>query len=338
MITFAFQTITVRKAKFFFGLCLLVFLFSCAKDKQKEGLLLPASTGKINHVSIIIDDVLWNGEIGDTLRKKLAAPVVGLQDEEPLFTINQFSPKIFDASVKLNRNLIVITNATENQFKHVENQYASPQNVFYISGYSLREIISTIELHANTLVSSIKFYELIENQRQNSTTLFNDQSIKNTYGFTLQVPDNFSYAIHKKDFFWLKKDIPSGNLNLLVYEVPFKRFSQNTDLVSALVRIRDSVGQKYVRGLNDNAGMITEESYAPYFSLSRIDDHKAFELRGTWELENGFMNGPFLNYAIEDKANQRYIIAEGFVYSPAHTKRDLLFELESIIKSIQFLK
>ena len=33
------------------------------------------SNGKINNVSIIIDDNLWNGEIGDSIRKKFAASI-----------------------------------------------------------------------------------------------------------------------------------------------------------------------------------------------------------------------------------------------------------------------
>ena len=46
------------------------------------------------------------------------------------------------------------------------------------------------------------------------------------------------------------------------------------------------------------------------------------------------MSGPFINYWIEDKANERYLIAEGFVYAPSVGKRDYIFELEAIIQSI----
>ena len=58
---------------------LVVSLFSC-KESSKEDVqaILSESNGKINNVSIIIDDNLWNGEIGDSIRKKFAAPVDGL--------------------------------------------------------------------------------------------------------------------------------------------------------------------------------------------------------------------------------------------------------------------
>jgi hypothetical protein len=50
------------------------------------------------------------------------------------------------------------------------------------------------------------------------------------------------------------------------------------------------------------------------------------------------MNGPFINYAILDQTNDRILVIEGFCYAPSKQKRDLMFELESIIKSVQFLK
>ena len=47
------------------------------------------------------------------------------------------------------------------------------------------------------------------------------------------------------------------------------------------------------------------------------------------------MAGPFVNYAIEDKVNNRYLVAEGYVYAPSVDKREYVFELEAIIKSIK---
>jgi len=47
------------------------------------------------------------------------------------------------------------------------------------------------------------------------------------------------------------------------------------------------------------------------------------------------MSGPFINYAIEDKTNNRWVIIEGFVFAPSVEKRDYMLELEAIIKSIK---
>jgi hypothetical protein len=45
------------------------------------------------------------------------------------------------------------------------------------------------------------------------------------------------------------------------------------------------------------------------------------------------MGGPFVNYAIQDKARNRYVILEGFIHSPSLDKRDNMFELDAILKT-----
>ena len=64
----------------------------------------------------------------------------------------------------------------------------------------------------------------------------------------------------------------------------------------------------------------------------------AYETKGTWDLKNDFMSGPYINYAFMDKKNNRILVVEGFCYAPSKEKRDLMLELESIIKTIQFSK
>ena len=68
-----------------------------------------------------------------------------------------------------------------------------------------------------------------------------------------------------------------------------------------------------------------------------LDGKKTFETKGTWELQNDYMSGPFINYAIIDKERNRIIVLEGFCYAPSKEKRDLVQELEAIIKSVKIL-
>ena len=84
--------------------------------------------------------------------------------------------------------------------------------------------------------------------------------------------------------------------------------------------------------------MVTEDSFSPYLQNSNIDGKKAFQTKGNWELKNDTMAGPFVNYAIIDEKNNRILVVEGFCYAPAAPQRDIMHELESIIKTIKFLK
>ena len=141
-----------------------------------------------------------------------------------------------------------------------------------------------------------------------------------------------------KNFVWFKKEITSGNLSVLVYQLPFKSIKDNANAVNRIIKIRDSVGNKYIHGAVARTRMITEKSFAPFVSKTTIYGKPTLETRGNWELSNDFMGGPFLNYAIIDQPNNRILVVEGFCYAPAKQKRDLLFELEAIAKSILFYK
>ncbi len=137
---------------------------------------------------------------------------------------------------------------------------------------------------------------------------------------------------------WIRKDIPKGLMEIVVYEVPINKIEKDTNIIANIVKMRDSIGEKYIPGPVEGSYMITEEAYAPYLFETTIDGHFAYETRGTWEVNNAYMAGPFVNYAIKDEENDRYLIAEGFVFRPASSKRDHVFELDAILNSIKFDK
>ena len=70
----------------------------------------------------------------------------------------------------------------------------------------------------------------------------------------------------------------------------------------------------------------------------KIKEFNAIETRGTWELKNDFMAGPFLNYMINDTVNNRFLMLDGFVFSPSSRKREMIFEIEGIYKSSKLYK
>ena len=79
--------------------------------------------------------------------------------------------------------------------------------------------------------------------------------------------------------------------------------------------------------------MITEKAYRPYYYKTSLENKKTLLTKGTWEVANDYMAGPFVNYIIEDKTKKRLLVIEGFAFAPSVNKRDYMFELETIIKS-----
>jgi hypothetical protein len=278
---------------------------------------------------------LWNGDIGDSIRNKFASPVIGLPQEEPLFTINQYPTKLLEGFMTDTRTIIVVKKEGKDKFEIRKDQYASPQNVFHISGKTGGSILEIIEKNAPKM---IKQGEIAESQRIINRSVLNPKIISNKFHISLKVPSSYSYALHRNRFIWLKKEIVSGSTSLLIYQVPFNYIKKEANLISSIVKMRDSISNLYIKGTEPNTRMITEEAYAPYLFKIKLDRKDTYETKGTWELENDFMSGPFINYAIVDKEYNRILVLEGFCYSPSKEKRDLMHELESIIKSIVILK
>ena len=322
--------------KLFLVLSLISFLFFSCK-KQEEDVPRKA-TGKINTISVIIDDQLWNGEVGDRIRSKFASPVIGLPQEEPLFTINQYSAKLMEGFMTDSRTIIVVKKENKNEFVIKKNQYAEPQNVFHITGKTNTAILEIIEKSTPQIIQIIKETEIAENQRINAQSLINPIIIKNKFQISLQVPSGYFYAHQNTNFLWLKKEITSGNTSILIYQVPINSIKKTPNQIANIVKMRDSIGNLYIRGTELDTHMITEEGYAPYLFKTKLNGKVTYETRGTWELKNDFMSGPFVNYAIVDKEHNRILVLEGFCYSPSKEERDLMHELEAIIKSVDIFE
>ncbi len=318
----------------FLWLLISIITSSCSFKDEK---LTKDSFANVNTISVIIDDQLWNGEVGDSIRNKFASPVLGLPQEEPLFSINQYPVKLFEGFSTDSRNIIIVKKSNENKFEFKKNEFANPQNAFHISGKTSFEIIELLEKNAPEIVQKMRAIEIAHNQRMFKDSLLNTKKIQKKFNIDLLIPSKYEYVMRRKNFIWLKREIISGNTSLIIYQVPWNSIRPN-DAVSNIVKIRDSIGKAYIHGSDYATQMVTEAAYSPYFSKTKLAGNKSYETKGTWQMKNDFMSGPFINYVIFDKPNKRILVLEGFCYAPSKEKRDLMFELESIIKSIQINK
>jgi len=318
---------------------LIPITFLVTSCNSKEAKPNSETSGKTNEVAVIIDDQLWNGEVGDSMRNKFASPALGLPQEEPVFTLNQYPVKLLEGFMSNSRNIIVVKKEAKSQFRIENNEYANPQVVVHISGETVQEILDTIQNNDSLIINRIKASEIkVLQKRIKQDSLLDTKAISEKFNIRLDIPVKYKIVLKGKKFLWFKKEITSGNLSLIFYQIPITSIKDNAKAVERIKHIRDSIGRIYIHGAVPRTRMITEPAFSPYLSKTEIFNRKAFETKGNWELLNDFMNGPFINYAIVDPNNNRILVIEGFCYAPSKQKRDLMFELEAIIKSVQFLK
>lgn len=326
--------ISVMNKTLFLWLSVSFIMSSCSYRKNK---FPDESAAAINTISVIIDDQLWSGEVGDSIRNKFASPVLGLPQEEPLFSINQYPVKLFEGYSTDSRNIIIIKKDIENKFEIKENEFASPQNAIHISGKTAFEILEILETHTPEIIQKMRTTEITQEQKTFKDSLLNTKKIQKKFGVDLIIPKKYDYVMRRKNFIWLKSEITGGNTSIIIYEITWKSIRPKY-AVKDIIQTRDSIGNRFIHGSDKGTVMVTEEAYSPYFSKINLAGDKTFETKGTWQMKNDFMSGPFINYAIFDKQNKRILVLEGFCYAPSKEKRDLMFELEAIIKSIKIKK
>lgn len=313
----------------------LILLTACNNGGSKGKRILSSSSGNINSLSVVIDNELWEGSIGEQIRSILGAAVYGLPQDEPLFSMRQMPTVVFSDFATKNRTILKIEKGKLADTRFFKNVYATPQKLILVSGKTNKEINEQLVQNAEKIVTVFKNAEIKENQRRISKSLNTKNGIEEALGLTINFSKAYRVAKEDNKFFWLRKDIKTGTMNIMLYEMPLNAISKGDDAINDIIRMRDSIGKVHIPGPVEGSYMITEEAYTPYLNKTIIDNKSALETRSTWEVKNAFMAGPFINYIIEDKTNNRLVVIEGFTFAPSVAKRDNMFELEAIIKSLQ---
>ena len=304
----------------------LIITLSCSDNQQK---LLPASSGNINNISVVTSDELWDGAVGDIIRENFGRPIYGLPQIEPVFSLSHIPSKVFSGFATKSRTILKVDISEKEGVFNFKNTYASPQRIIQITANSVDKIIEIINENLNSIYSTMYLNEIREKQRRISKNLNQTKAIKNSTGLTLRFPSAYRVAKVDSNFVWIRRDIETGSVNLFV-----SRYNDKNN--SSIVKIRDSISKHHIPGPVENTFMSTDPIYTPSSQQISIRGKQILETRGLWEIKGQFMAGPFLNYQFESNTKQyEYIMLDGFVYSPGSSKREYVFELEAIMRSLK---
>ena len=305
-------------------LFLLITALSCSGNQQK---LLPASSGNINNISVVTNDELWEGAVGEVIRENFGRPIYGLPQIEPIFSLSHIPSKVFSGFATKSRTILKIDVSENEGVFNFKNTYASPQRIIQITANSPDKIIEIINENLNSIYSTMYFNEIQEKQRRISKNLNKTQTIKNNTGVSLRFPSAYRVAKADTNFVWIRRDIETGSVNLFI-----QRQRNQTEL--SIIEKRDSISKIYIPGPVENTYMSTDLIYTPNTQQINVGGKQVFETRGLWEIEGQFMAGPFLNFQIK-LGDDDFLMLDGFVYSPGSTKREYIFELEAIMRSLK---
>jgi hypothetical protein len=310
-----------------------ILLNACVENKPKNR-YLPDSSGKINHLSVVMPDKSWNGFLGHKLRDLLLAPYEGLPFDEPQFSLNFIPEKVFTGFARNSRNIIWFVNDSIGRFQLSENMMAKPQLVAKVSGEDQEVQAFYLEENIELLRASISEIERTEKRRRIRKSPSKDKELSERFQVSTTYPSAYKIFKDTLNFTWIQKPIQKGHMNIIAYALPLNSLKGN--IKKRITTIRDSIGKAYVPGRLPGSYMITEQAFRPYYYRTQINGKLAYLTKGTWEVANDFMAGPFINYMIRDTLKKRWMVIEGFTFAPSASKRDYMFELNTILSSINF--
>ena len=318
---------------------LIVVFCSCESNKAQKHIYVD-SNGRMNHLLIVMNNSKWNGDTGAKLKDIIMTPVLGMPQEENQFDVSQVPKVSFGKMFKASRNVLIVGLDSVNGIQAKKNVYAKPQQIVKITGTSDKKIIEMLEVYKEQMILTFKKFDIENVQKSHLKKAYSETRFEtlNYLGLEMTIPKFFKKVDDTGEFLWLRQHLSGGiakgdsSSNILIYSVPMPESKRG--LVETISKMRDTIGRKYIPGAKENMYMITEKLYTPRVFQTKLDEKPCYLTYGKWEMLNDFMAGPFLNYAIEDVKNNRWIVVEGFVYAPSVEKRDYMFEVEAILKTI----
>ncbi len=337
-----YKACLLKQTGFFVLISFLLLSWSCDTDKQQGGMagrIMPNVTGGTGEVLVVMDQFNWENSAGDLLQDILKEEYPGLPQSEPLFDVIQVTAASFDGVYKFHRSIVLTTvsSGLEPKVRFRENVWAKPQIMVQVeapTALALKELIGENE-------EQIRGF-LIQYDRNRLMNVYKDskdpaiqKEIATHHQIRLAIPRGYNMDFSKEDY--TSVSIESSDLSQVIQVYDFPASGPEDLNIANIMEKRNSFTQTYVKGPRDGSYMIISKMFEPIAYDLNYNNTDVVEVRGLWDLENGFMGGPFVSHSIYDARQGRIITVDGYVYHPNQKKRVKLRQLEAIIYSMELI-
>lgn len=295
--------------------------------------------GRPYELIVVVNQPLWVGQLGDSLRALLAAPIPYLAQIEPQFDVQRVTPDGFKSVVVDHRNILKVLVEPSLKEAAVAVQYdvtAAPQIVLLLQGPTEQSLIDYLSLHGQKLLDV-----LLAAERDRAVAFAKsfgvsgiEEAIKERFGIEMAVPRGYQMAANQPDFIWARYELPEDSQGFMLYGYPYTGGKNFT--VEELVKARNRYAKR-IPGPSEGSYMITAEAFEPTVETFRLNGRLWVEMRGFWDVKNDFMGGPFVSYSTLDSSTGYVVTFDCYVYAPKIPphKRNLIRGLEHLLHTIK---
>ncbi len=327
------------KAKILSGTAIFVFTVLIAVSCNTKSKLLPEARGKHGEVAVVINRSLWQGACGDSIRNYLAYPIMTLPQAEPMFTLIQ--QDVLSDLMKQLRNILIVNidpgyeNAT---LTYKANVWANNQLVFNVNAPSADSVIACIDRNKDIIVSRI-LVKSRDNNIEYYRRIVNPpvvKKIQDKFQVDICIPKEYSLDVDKDDFMWMSREEGDLTMGILMWKEPYTSKEQLDPY--RLISKMNEMTKKYVPGPDPGSYMTHESMVPPMVRVFEKDENYYVQVNGLWQMEAGFMGGPYVNTSMVDAKRGQIVTGVGFVFFPRKEKRDYVRQLEAILYTMTPMK
>lgn len=333
----------------------IVVVNRCSSDsKEKE--ILPDKKGYPGDVTVVMDQDLIDGKLGQIVQDTLGGPVLTLVKRQSTFDLTIYNPEDFSKSGKMDRNIVVFNvdgGEEEKVSFQKEGPWAEGQLFILVQAKSKERLVELTQNNISKIKDRINKRELQRSRiklKQNKNKTIENQLAK-MLGLKLHVPRGEMQLLEvDREFAWLKRDRTRVKHNyknvveqgILVYHYPYTDTAQFQR--ENLIKARNKYLKEYVPGPKDSVptfmSTIADTLFMTTAKKFTLNGNYAVELAGQWRITNDRgdtygMGGPFLSVSVHDKKYNRIVTVEGYMLGPEFPMREYMREIRAILYSLK---
>ncbi len=344
-------------------LVLTAIIASSCGNRDKSS-TLPVAAGLSGDIYLFVDSTQWKGKIGEVMDSIFNQEMIGLPREEGIFHLSSVDPRKMNFVLKQRRNLIFLMTLdhpgqgsqivrslfSKDLLDHIAKDssefvqtyrdvYARGQQVMFLFAQNEAQMLHKLRTNSQKLID---FFDKVERDRLNAT-LFKagtvvgiDKWMSDNFHVNMKIPYGYKLVQNERDFLWARQINTNDDRDIFVAVTDYVSESQFTK--ENLINFRNEVTKKYIyEDPNHINSYIVIETGVPHKPVTvrnvNVNGNFAVEMRGLWRTNTRTMGGPFLSYAIADPATGKFYYIEGFLYGPSKDLREMLRQMEVILRT-----
>lgn len=357
-------------ARYLYFALILIIGYSCKQESDSAPRRIKHNAlGVMNDIVVVADQDVWDGIVGDSIRHYFEGYFPLTPRPEPIFDLRHFTyDDVISSNAKkeLRTYLIVADlddpssdvtklvtedlgserlsrNTIDKSFTTSigRDKWANGQVLIYLFDRGLDDLADAVVTNYNGISSKVNEHDLVQLDQQTYARGRNgglNRDFKTRYnGIDIEIPTDFKTvqdSLAYQGFFWMRKDDKHGavNMALRMYD-----YSGPDMITKAAAKDRFNLFARKISSEAQGSYGVINDVDLPILEYDRsINNHFTREWRGIWEMEQDFMGGPFISYAIINESKQKMLVVDAIFFAPGVKKRGLMQQIDHIVKSIEW--